>query len=681
MKRIFVVAVVIACLGAIAQAQNTNNPYAVCTTNSVMLTPIANGFGIGVLGYPMPTPGTNFFSDNVDGVALSDANAINGSTLQFFAADEDNQNVAGGVYAYNVVGFRVLQSIANPNSMTVYRNFVACIQTNRDAAGPDSGVGGEQAGTFGLGGVTSNGMIVVRTDGSSLPNSSASPMLGEGVLAFSALTPPAPAIVTNALEPIANGGITLAVDWESGDVPQVGVNGLVAKNSFGAYSYVCRSDIYSNALAANNAAELSASNPMNGTNTQCIISGNGTVSASLVTGVYNSASWNTRGCMAINETAHMMATFVKTSRDLTTGGDAITGLAVIKYTDAGGPINPTSFQTNIFGYSSSGVWPTGGINTNGQYFFSRTTFNGPAQISINDSGAVAFVVSINIDGGSSGNDATNGTRAAQVTGIICQPAGSSQFLKVVDNTDPTLFLQVPVACTNKNLISQPAIDDFNNVYFEATYTNNTAYSCDLFPSNAVYEAVANDPYNPTSWTTRILLRQGDQFIDRVSGDLVQVYALPYESAPSGRTTSQRSFGPSAINRSQLPGYSPANTAPDSAFAVGGILVQATLTNLTRQIRTDALLYIAPYTCGASPLPFQITSIARSGNNINLAYNAQTGTNVIQVSTGAAADGSYPGTFVDLLTNIVSGCPASFPYTDVGGGTNKPTRYYRVNLRQ
>src|SRR5882724_7591496 len=96
MKKILIVlAVSISCLGTVVQAQNTNNPYAVNTTNSVELAPIANGFGVAVLGYPMPTPATNFFADNLDGVALSDTTSLDVNTLHFYAADEDNQTVAG----------------------------------------------------------------------------------------------------------------------------------------------------------------------------------------------------------------------------------------------------------------------------------------------------------------------------------------------------------------------------------------------------------------------------------------------------------------------------------------------------------------------------------------------------------------------------------------------------------
>ena len=666
MKKILIVlAVGISCLGTIVQAQNTSNPYTVNTTNSVVLAPIANGFGVAVLGYPMPTPGTNFFSDNLDGVALSDTTVVDVNTLQFYAADEDNQTVAGKP-AYNIVGYHVLQSASNPNSLTVAKSFAASIQTNAPV-GPDSGYGSGCVGTIGLGGISKNGTIAVRVDGTSAPGSPG--LAGEGVLTLSSQVPTT-TIITNAVEPLANGGKTVAIGTGTGDIPQIGQNGLVVKNTFNGLTYVARSDIFSNSLAGDVSA--APPSPANGTNNQMIVS-----SVGAVTGVYNFGTWNTRGSMGFNETAHMLAGYVKTAGDNSTGGDSMTGLAVIKYTDAGGPISPTSLQTNVFGSTTTGNFPAGGITTNGQYFFSRTAFNGPEQISINDSGAVAFAVSINID---AANDANNGTRAAEITGIILQPAGSSSFLKVCDNTDSTLFWQTPVACTNKNLISDVAVDNLNNVYFEAAYSNNTAFACDLFPSNAVYEAVANDPYNPTSWTVRILLRQGDQFTDPVSGNLFKVIALPYNAGPGTRTVSQRSFGPNAINRSLLPGHTVANTTPSSAFAVGGILVQASLTNITQAIRTDGLLYIAPYSSAVCPpLPFVVTAVSRSGNNYNLTYNAQTGTNIVQ----ALAGGNYTSSgFVDLpaSTNIVTGCPVSANFTDVGGVTSS-NGYYRVRLIQ
>ncbi len=709
LQRAGAVALLVVATTLSAHAQLTNNPYAVNTTNTTVLSPIGTyGFGVALLGYPMQTPATNFFSDNLDGVALSDASTATDQVgmLQFYAANEDN-SIAPSRWAYNVVGFRVLMPTANPNQMTVYRSFVASIQTNNATANtpPDGGYGAGCAGGFGMGGVSKNGTIVVRMDaGTSAP---ASPgMAGEGVVQFPANVPTT-IICTNGAQVLSNGGQVLVVDSTTGNVPQIGQNGnLVVKNSFNGVSYVARPDITPANAGTLAFAPSPHPTPHNATNGQAIVN-------SGTPGFYNNlGSWNTRGVMGMNDTAKIMTTYMKTANDEApnAASDSMTGLVVIHYTDAGGPITPISLQTNIFGSTVLVTNIVGSvtnvatmISTNGQYFFSRVPFNGPAQESINDSGAVAFAVSININADA---DPTNGTRAAQVTGILYMPPNSTNFLKVCDNTDPTLFLQVPLACTNKNLISDVAVDDYNNVYFEAAYTNNTSFiftnctyttdtntmiittncfadgTCDSFPSNAVYEAVANDALNPTSWSVRILLRQGDTFTNTVSGDIFQVYELNYEGSPSIATVSQRSFGPNAINRSQLPGHTIANTAPSSPFAVGGILVQATLTNLTRGVRTDGLLYLAPYTSACAPLPFVITSITRSGNDINLVYNAQTGTNVIQVSPGIGASGSYTnGTYTDLATNIVTGCPASASYTDIGGGTNRPTRYYRVNLRE
>jgi BACON domain-containing protein len=80
-------------------------------------------------------------------------------------------------------------------------------------------------------------------------------------------------------------------------------------------------------------------------------------------------------------------------------------------------------------------------------------------------------------------------------------------------------------------------------------------------------------------------------------------------------------------------------------------------------------------------PFVITSITRSGNNVALVWNTQSGTNVVQVSKGSGVSGNYAtNNFTDLFTNIVS-TVGTATFTDVGGATNKPARYYRIDLRK
>ena len=72
-------------------------------------------------------------------------------------------------------------------------------------------------------------------------------------------------------------------------------------------------------------------------------------------------------------------------------------------------------------------------------------------------------------------------------------------------------------------------------------------------------------------------------------------------------------------------------------------------------------------------PFIITSITRSGNNIVLNWNGALGSNIVQVST---SPNNFAGTYIDLAT---TNCPHFGPasYTDVGGATNNPNRYYRI----
>lgn len=542
----------------------TRNSYGspiVNMTNAMILTSIgANGFGVALLGYPMQTLfSTNYFANLLDGAVLSDASTATDQVekIQFYAASVDDSTNGG--YSANVVGFRVLQSTSEPNQMTVYRSWVASIQTN-NAVAPDFGTGSGSAGSFGVGGVAKDGTIAVRVDGTNAP---ASPMIGEGIFIFPAQVADT-IIVTNGIE---NGLRVLALDPILGNLPQIGQNSnLVAKNSFANFSYVCRPDIN----AGNAGAAPFSSN------------------GQIVVG----ATFNTRGALAHNDTAKMMATFVKTASDLDAGADsdAETGLVVMKYTDAGGPIVLTSLTTNIFGASSPSF-----ITTNATHFFSRAPFAGPAQISINDSGAVAFAVSINVTNSNKGQaGATNGTRAAQVTGILYQPPNSTNFLLVTDNQNPSFFWIPPGNCANKNLISSVALDNYNNVYFMASYASNPNFPCDLYPSNALYQAVANDPINPTTWQLRILLKEGDVFTNQASGDVVRIIDLPYEASPAVRAITSRSFGPNAINRTQLPGHNSSNTGIGDPFAVGGLLVSATLSNLTQSSRTDGLLYLAPY---------------------------------------------------------------------------------------
>jgi hypothetical protein len=55
------------------------------------------------------------------------------------------------------------------------------------------------------------------------------------------------------------------------------------------------------------------------------------------------------------------------------------------------------------------------------------------------------------------------------------------------------------------------------------------------------------------------------------------------------------------------------------------------------------------------------------------------TNVVQVA-GGQADGSYSNNFQDIASTILAGTgDVTTNYTDLGGATNVPSRYYRIRL--
>ena len=82
---------------------------------------------------------------------------------------------------------------------------------------------------------------------------------------------------------------------------------------------------------------------------------------------------------------------------------------------------------------------------------------------------------------------------------------------------------------------------------------------------------------------------------------------------------------------------------------------------------------------APTLPFQITSITRSGNDVIINWNTK-GSNGQFNYVQACPGGNYnTNSFFDIATNTIAATTAS--YTDVGGATNRPNRFYRVRSPQ
>jgi PKD repeat protein len=82
---------------------------------------------------------------------------------------------------------------------------------------------------------------------------------------------------------------------------------------------------------------------------------------------------------------------------------------------------------------------------------------------------------------------------------------------------------------------------------------------------------------------------------------------------------------------------------------------------------------------AALAPFVITSITRSGTNVNLVWNGQFGSNIVQVSSSPST-GGYTNNFVNLAVVVMPGFGPT-NYTEIGGAANHPSRFYRINLPQ
>ncbi len=78
--------------------------------------------------------------------------------------------------------------------------------------------------------------------------------------------------------------------------------------------------------------------------------------------------------------------------------------------------------------------------------------------------------------------------------------------------------------------------------------------------------------------------------------------------------------------------------------------------------------------------FSIVSVAPSGNDIVVTWQgAGTKTNVVQATNGQPS-GTYTNDYEDIASVILpAGSIVTNSYTDVGGATNSPARYYRIRL--
>jgi len=113
----------------------------------------------------------------------------------------------------------------------------------------------------------------------------------------------------------------------------------------------------------------------------------------------------------------------------------------------------------------------------------------------------------------------------------------------------------------------------------------------------------------------------------------------------------------------------------------GLIVGTMPTNATCVVSTNTVgqvNLIVTLTSPAAPLPFQIISIVRNTNDVMIMWTTSaTGTNFVQAGNGDA-NGSYDtNNYQNIDGPVIVGVGTTNTYTDVGGATNTPSRFYRI----
>ncbi|HTS19680.1 MAG TPA: hypothetical protein VMP11_19045 [Verrucomicrobiae bacterium] len=115
------------------------------------------------------------------------------------------------------------------------------------------------------------------------------------------------------------------------------------------------------------------------------------------------------------------------------------------------------------------------------------------------------------------------------------------------------------------------------------------------------------------------------------------------------------------------------------LSYGGLAIGSTPSNVTCVVSTNVIGQVVlnvTITPPASPLPFQIISIVRSTNDIILTWTtAAAGANSVQAVNGGTSGYNTNAFQTIWTTNVLTGTTNS--YTDVGGATNVPSRFYRI----
>ena len=124
--------------------------------------------------------------------------------------------------------------------------------------------------------------------------------------------------------------------------------------------------------------------------------------------------------------------------------------------------------------------------------------------------------------------------------------------------------------------------------------------------------------------------------------------------------------------------SPTSGTPTN-FTWAGTIGTVPNNTFTYAIDTNTIGKMNLIVTGPVTIPFRIISVAKSVNDVVLTWTAPASViNRVQATLGTLPSGSFnTNGFADITGDITTAASGTNTFTDTGGATNKPARYYRV----
>jgi polygalacturonase len=231
--------------------------------------------------------------------------------------------------------------------------------------------------------------------------------------------------------------------------------------------------------------------------------------------------------------------------------------------------------------------------------------------------------------------------------------------------------------------------------FTYTVSTNTVGQVNLVVSGAVTPPLASFGGSPTNGTEPLLVT----FTDTSTGNITNRYWDFGDSTTTNVTTNVVSHtyaagtytvmlavdGPGGVSTNTRIAYITALTAFQAWQVQYFGCTACPQADGNADPDGDGVSNTNEFLTGTNPTnsasAFQILLIARSTNDVVITWQTAGGhTNAVQATAGNSS-GSYTANFTDLSSPMVIVGPGdqTTNYTDAGGATNNPARYYRIRL--